>query len=378
MITLKNQLVLQFSIGPFTDFISVEDFKGMEIYEHAGGLRPVLLLTFILRNKDILPYLNQGNIVSLRHGVKDLSTDSMQFSITATSDAKLFEVGSEISIRAAYYNPGFTNFEKSTVYKGKSFDVLSQICATNRLKFNTNVTNSNDLQEWSQDGRTDWTMSSFVADRAFKDLDTFFAYAFDCNNFYFYDVNKLLQAGPKWTLTCYTVGADENSSVVNIPTYMPDDSAQGQLSNLIGKNVETIGYNFDSGEFSYPKHKLKTFTTLGTNNLNINAQGCKSYNFMYTTGEEHANSLQAVNQNRRNLILFSSYAVRVPVPGQYRDFRLLDPVKLIPGQKDNEAEGFYFITGIVRQFADNMYRTNLTLNRESANGIKGDLVQGEK
>ena len=110
----------------------------------------------------------------------------------------------------------------------------------------------------------------------------------------------------------------------------------------------------------------------------MNTTNCQNYNFMVTTGCEHANTITALNQNKRNNILFSSYAVRISVPGQYRDFRLLDPVQLVPAERDAEAEGFYLITGIVRQFADNMYRTNLVLNRESANGIKGNLEQGEK
>ena len=41
MITLKNQLVLQFTLGQFTDFIDIKNFMGMEIIEHAGGLRPI-------------------------------------------------------------------------------------------------------------------------------------------------------------------------------------------------------------------------------------------------------------------------------------------------------------------------------------------------
>ena len=81
---------------------------------------------------------------------------------------------------------------------------------------------------------------------------------------------------------------------------------------------------------------------------------------------------------KRNNILFSSYTVRTSVPDQYRDFRLLDTVKLLPLQRDPDAEGFYIITGIVRQYADGIFRTNLTLNRESGNGIKGNLEAGEK
>ena len=117
---------------------------------------------------------------------------------------------------------------------------------------------------------------------------------------------------------------------------------------------------------------------MGTNNINVNSTNCSTYNYMITSGRDHENIILALNQNKRNNILFSSYTVRLSVPGQYRDFRLLDPVKLIPAERDMDAEGFYLITGIVRQFSDGIYRTNLTLNRESANGIRGNLERGEK
>ena len=82
------------------------------------------------------------------------------------------------------------------------------------------------------------------------------------------------------------------------------------------------------------------------------------------------------NQNFRNNVLFSSYTCHVPVTGQYRDFRLFDVVQLIPSDSDKDAEGIYFITGIAKEYKDMQYTTLLTLNRESANGIKGDLEDG--
>lgn len=378
MIKIENQIVLQFNLGQFSDFISIRDFRGMEIIEHAGGLRPILNIRFLVSNVNILPYLNQGNLIYLRYGINELSNDTMVFEIQGDIKTQQYKLGSEVSLLASFYNQAFSNQAQAHFYEGKSFEVLQQICDEVGLKFKTNVNRTNDQQRWYPQGKKRWPFTRHIVERAFKDDSTFFIHAFDCNNFYFYDVNSLLQQGPRWILSCKECTNSTNSNIVNISNYIPDDSVQGQMSLLAGKNVKTVGYNLDTGEFSYPQHKLKTFTTLGTNNLNINSSNCQNYNFMITSGCEHSNTIKALNQNKRNNILFSSYAVRLSVPGQYRDFRLLDVVQLIPAEKDNEAEGFYIITGIVRQFADNMYRTNLVLNRESANGIKGNLQQGEK
>lgn len=377
MITLKNQLVIQFNLGQFSDFISLKNFKGMQILENAGGLRPILSISFILERLDLIPYLNQGNIISVRYGIKYLNEEVLQFEIQGDNKTKQYNLGSMVTLLASYYNPAFTSVNASNTYTGKSYEVLQQICDSVSLKFTTNVQKTNDKQNWCQDGKTLWEFTSYIGDRAYKDDTTFFTYAFDCNNFYFYNMKDHINNGPKWFLSVNNGGKDENSPIVNIGSYFPDDTLMGQLGQMAGKNVTTIGYNVDTGEFSYPEHKLKTFTTLQTTSLNINATGCQNYNYMITSGKDHENTLQAINQNKRNNTLFSSFVVRVPVPGQFRNFKLLDVVQLIPAERDDECYGYYIISGITRQFANNMYTTNLTLNRESANSIRGDLVQGE-
>ena len=70
MIVLGNQLTLQFSLGSvsnysqFTDFIEIEDLKLMAIQENSGGPRPVLTLTFKIKKENIIPYLNNGKIIT--------------------------------------------------------------------------------------------------------------------------------------------------------------------------------------------------------------------------------------------------------------------------------------------------------------------------
>lgn len=378
MIKLENQLALQFQIADFVDFISIQNFRGMEIIENAGGLRPIMELQFKLENMDMLPYLNQGNIITLMFGIKEPTSDVLQFQIDNDITTKHFQVGSEICLSCSFYKPSFTSKIKSKNYGIlKSYEMLKILASQNQMKFISNVTKSSDKQQWTQEGVTDWTYLNFVAERAYKDSNTFFAYAFDNNNIYFYDVKEQIKMGPKWYLTVNNLGTNKHDNVVNIGTYQTDDSCAGTCSELAGKNVKTIGYNVDTGEFSYPSYNLKTLTTMDTNKLNINATDCENYNYMITSGKDHGNTLEALNQNKRNNILFSSFNVYVPVPHQYRDFKLLDCVQLIPKDKDKQAEGIYFITGIVRQIKNNMYQTNLVLSRESANGIKGEnLVTG--
>ena len=104
----------------------------------------------------------------------------------------------------------------------------------------------------------------------------------------------------------------------------------------------------------------------------MNTTGCQNYRYEICSGAVHENYITAKNQNKRNNVLSSSYQVLVPVPGQFRNFRLLDTVNLITGERDKASEGFYIIAGITKQYENGQYQTNLLLTRESANGLKGD------
>ena len=377
MIELGNQLALQFAIADKTDFLDIEDFHYLRIAKNAGGLRPIINLSFQVNEEDIIAYLNNGNIISLMYGIKEPTSDILQFEICGDSKSKEFRVGSEISLLGAMYNRGFTSQIKSKTYPNMySYQALGEIATQNGLRFVTNVTKTNDKQTWYQSGLKDWDMAKFIASRAYKDPDTFFIFGFDNNSLYFYDIKEHLAQGPKWYLSVSHMGNDENSSIVNIGTYRCDDSQSGQNANFAGKNITNVSYNLDTGEFTNPKYSLKTLTTMQTNQINVSSSGCVNYNYHITTSDEHSFSVEAQNQNFRNNALFSSYRVHVPVAGQYRDFKLFDVVQLIPAESDKEAEGFYFITGIANEYKDNLYTTILTLNRESANGIKGDLIGG--
>ena len=186
MIILGNQLALQFAIGERTDFLDIEDFHYMRIAENAGGLRPVLNLRFQVQDEEIIPFLNSGNIISLMYGITQPSSDILQFEILGDDKTKDYHVGSTVDILGAMYNRGFTSQVKSfTFQKKKSYEALQMLATRNNLKFITNVTKTNDMQDWHQSGQTDWQMLNQIAPRAFKDMETFYTFGFDNNNMYF-------------------------------------------------------------------------------------------------------------------------------------------------------------------------------------------------
>lgn len=383
MIVLGNQLVLQFSIGNKSnyllknDFLAVQDFKYMRIAENAGGLCPIIDLTFAITDPEVIPYLNTGNVITIVFGKDEPSSSVMQFEIGGDVKSKNFRVGQTVSLLGSLHNRAFTDQKRTGSMTGKSYEVLQMIAARDKLNFKTNANiKTTDSQLWAQCGKTDWTFSSYIANRAYKDSDTFFVHGFDCENFYLYDLKEHIKEGIRWILTTNHVGSNEKDCIVNIGSYSCHNKNAGTNADIVGKNVTNVCYNLDTGTFSNPKHSLKTFTTMDTDKVNINSTDCINYNYQITTSDEHSFSAEAQNQNYRNNVLYSSYTCHVPVTGQYRDFRLFDVVALVPGDSDPEAEGIYFITGIAKEFKDKQYSVLLTLNRESANGIRGDLEGG--
>ena len=55
----------------------------------------------------------------------------------------------------------------------------------------------------------------------------------------------------------------------------------------------------------------------------------------------------------------------------------MDIVQLLPADPDMTEAGLYLITGIVNQYRDGKYQTNLVLNREGVNGMRGDALPEE-
>ncbi len=376
MITLANQIQIQFSVGSFSDFITIENFKSMELLENAGGVRPILNVSFQLDDLSILPYLNKGNIITLSFGITALSSDVYNFEIENDFKIKQYTTGSLITLLCSAYNPKFCSYIKArTFQQQKSYEVLKQLASDNNLNFVTNVTKTLDTQDWEQLGQTDWTFLHEVWQSSYLDTSTFFSYAFDNNNLYFYNMKELIAAGPKWILTTSGMGVDSNSSTVTIDSYLASNDAAGSCAQLAGKNLNIVNYDLDSGTFSSPTYSLQSFTTMNTNKLNLNTQNCQTYEYTISSDSNHNNDITAINQNKRNNILYSSYNCHVPVLNQYRNFKLLDCVQLKPSTPDEEAQGFYIITGIAHQYKNQIFQTVLTLNRESENGLRGsDLV----
>ena len=379
MLSIKNQFNYSFLLGPYPDFISPENLDLFTLKINAGGIRPVINLKFHLENEGLIPYLNQGNKLwcSCAPASKHIFND-IPFLIEGDACNKQYKLGSNVSLIAGLYKPAIFNCKCEKTYEQKtSYEVFKDISEANLncpFNFMSNALRTNDRQNWYVNGETLWTFMNRSYCEAYKDKNTFFGYGMDCEYLYLMDIREKLKAGVTWTLSMkHATNLDSN--VINIGSYFPDESRVGKMGDLAGKNDKVVGFDVDSGEYTEPSYNLQSYTTMGTTDLNMNTEGEKNYTYSFTNGEKHEHYLEAINQNKRNNILFSSYKVYVPIPHEYVPFRLFDVVKLIPNDTDKAAEGFYLVSGICYQFKNKLFQTNVLLTRESANNITGENLQ---
>ena len=372
MINFCNQFTITFTLGNNKDFIDAENFKSFNLYYSAGNKRPTMDMQFKLNNDKVIPYLNSGNILTLSFGKSEIKKDVLQFQLTGDDSDRQFTVGSEIKITGAFYKPEFTDYIGYECFKNKSsIEVLLQIAKEHNFTLVSNVGKTNDRQNWYRESDTVWNYIDTVWTHSYLNDDTFFIYAMDCDNIYFYDMRKLCQSGAKWLIT-NKYASSESSNVINIPGYKVTNT-YGKVSNLVGKNLNISVYNVDTGRLLLQDYKLKSFTVIDSNKMNINSSNCLDYDYGIISEDVHENYVKAYNQNIRNNIMYQTFEIYASTD-QFKDVRLLDPVMLNVYPQDDRLSGLAFITGIVYQFTPGQFKINLTINKEAPSGLKGDTL----
>lgn len=377
MIKFDGQIVYTFSIGDKKDFISVENLKSFRLFETAGNIRPIMHLSFELEDKDLIKYLNAGNILTISFGVDEVKKETIMFELFNDDTNLNRNLGYDTTIKGALYLPKFTNDSGCHYYGNKtSLEVISSIAEDNKFNLNTNIKKTNDKQEWFVQGQTTWDflrelwLSSYIND------DTFTSLAFDDSNIYFYDMKELCSQPAKWIFSNERL-TNENSNVINIGGYTVSND-YGNVSQLIGKNLINKVYNIDTGEFQDISYKLKNFTTIESDKLNLNSNDCKDYQYSIISNDNHSNYVKAWNQNVRNNIMYSTFNIYTQTAGQLKKLKLLDTVKFELYPKDERLDGIAFITGIVYEYNFGNLNINVTLNKEAPSGIVGsNLKEGD-
>lgn len=372
-IQLKDQFILQVDLGGKQDFLSVQDFLAFEYYRKAGQCLPTMSLSFIVRDPSIVPYINSGNDITISLGRDSLSADTYTFSIFSDGSTRESEVGDKITIYGIAYKDSFSRSHGCQSYGYKnSLSVLKEV-TSNYFNFVTNIDYSNDSQIWCRCG-SPWDFCREVATSAFVDENTFIMSAFDCNNFYFYDVKRHLRESTPWVFYPSVISLDERSRIVNYIEATPINNS-GVYNYLANYNGEAKVYRLLDDKYETVKPKLHNFTTLGKKVLNMSKnQTSKSY--YLDCGNTHRNYNLARLQNIRSNIIYSSVNVAVRTMGFNKAINLLDTAILNEEGTQGRNDGYYFVSEISTKIVDLSVIMDVKLSRESPSYIKGNLVEG--
>ena len=378
MIQFGN-FIFKFSIGEGPageDFIAPDNLKSFRLHEEVGNLRPIIVMSFELTKKSIIPYLNSGNILKISFGLDKPDKDVMLFQLCGDDTNRDYTLGYIMEIRAALYIPKFTNKIGCKNYGNKtSLQVMQAIASSNNFELKTNLTKTNDKQEWCRIGETEWNYMKKLWLHSYLNKDTFMAFGFDAKNIYFYDMKLLSSQPAKWTFSSMEIG-NKGSSIVNIGWYTTKND-YGMLEDLIGRNLITKTYNIDTGTFKSETYALTNFSSINSNKLSINNTNASDYSYAVISNDVHENYIKAYNQNIRNNLMYSTYSIYCPTGGQFKKLKLLDTVKFQVYPQDNRLDGIAYITSIVYQYEQGRFNMNITLNKPCPSGLRGEQLQTE-
>lgn len=370
MIEIKGQFVCRITVGPFQDFILTEDLIEMVYFESAGLSIPFMSISFILRNLKVLRYFNEGNIINVSMGRDELNLSDMQFMLTGDIANKNYTLGSDVTIKGVLYKPKFILLGKENKYSGSSISVLNEICSKH-FTVVSNVAKTNDTQDWFQTGISDRQMVRDLWFHSYINNKTFIAMGFDSNTIRIKDIRKSLLEDDPWIFSMNVVPRGESSKIVHFGQFWTKND-YGAVNNCIGRGLSQVSFNVDTGEVSYLDSKLKNFSVISSNKLNILDVDVKKFSYSYMSDEVSNTYDVAFKQNIRNLLMFSSFKIYIPVSGPFKQFRLLDSVKLEEASVGSRASGRSFITRIYYTIKDRRLYTNLTLCKEAPNELRGD------
>ena len=370
-IKLENQFVCQFSIGPYEDFILLEDLQELKYIEYAGNVLPTIELQFILRNKDVVNYFNEGNILNVSLGRTQLDMIDLQFRLTDDDSTKNFSLGQNITLYGVLSLPEFTHKTKVKMWgKKTSIEVISELVKKYFI-FKTNINRTIDQQYFYQQNQTDWEFLDEVWLHSYINNKTFIALGFDCNTLFLKDIAKALESENPWTITCNKI-SNENSKIINIAGYITSNS-YGLANDIMGRNNIPLITNTETGKESFLDYRSVSLTSIGTDKLNKMSSNNSNFLNFYNNSNVSSNYDTAFRQNLDNLLTYSNYRIIAQYAGQFKTLKVLDIVNLDNDSFDERTCGKAFVTRIIYHLVNKKLMTNIMICKEGPNDLKGEL-----
>lgn len=375
MIGVAGQYRFLVSIAGEEDFLIESDLQELKIVEEAGNVLPSFSIVFILQDRTILKYLNEGNPFEIAFGVDDLELTNIRFRIFGKPYiSKLTQHQYLIKLVGLYDAIKYYSDCKVGVTAPMSGIEAIINAAGNHFEVDTNIQRSQDRQSWIQ---------SNISDKSFVNqvwMHSYLPGSFPAigisgeGDFIIRDIKKLSKEKYKWIFTSTDIN---KSNEIAIESWVLGSST-GFANAWMGYEREKPLWNPDTGIASISKPSLQPLLATTSSLDRLGEVGTRADDFGILNENVHANYHRAFQQNLGYLSLFSSGSViLLQFTGRYIGVKVLDLVFLRDLDIDLKgAEGYYsgsyLVSRVARIVESKKFVTLVQLTRESLSELQGE------
>ena len=348
------------------------------IEEFTGGSLPQFEFVFTTADFKVLSKINEGSTVSCTYGKTSDKTDEMTM-IIQKFQYTVFDTD-YLRIDLKGFIGTTTHLQKCEIkgWKAKtSLDVIKEVAGID-YKVKSKATTPSDTQNWI---RQNTPANIFIEDvwrHSYISDDNFLIYAINRKGeFVINDYKNATSGKEKWE---FVAGETKGNKIMVSPTYSIQ-SNHGLVNNIAVYERERRVFDIEKGgkdeKVTTPS---KSPVLASGSKINVQSKDPKNYGKVRSKHEAvHDNYHKAVYNNVSKTALHGITEIEIETDSAYNDYELYDIAKfenwkIDPKDKDTELlSGLFLITRISRYWANNRFRTAITLSKDAMNNIKGSL-----
>lgn len=378
MIGYDNQYVFSFNLGEIRNFIEEPELTSFIIIEKAGFTLPQFELHFSSSDEDIIPRLNEGQILSVQYGSSRDSLQEAELSIVG------FPIVKESMTERTYILTGFINrLPYMNTPRNKITNRISGLQAVREtvestgFRFISNVEQSEDRQRWIQSRETDYKFVKNTLLRSTAKNNSFFASAITTDSrFKMIDIVKYIRdVDYDWK---FTNNVQSNRDILYDES-MGIESNTGTVASIVGYGREKIQYNLDSGVTTKILKKPTPTLSLSRDLPYLESIDKRSNSIGVINSNVHPKYHESYLNNITRLVSLSGIKVTLTIPNnRYVPIEPLDKVMFKDKNLDQFGtnvtseftSGLYIVGSVSKELMQKRFVTTVTLYRESFNSIR--------
>lgn len=378
MLGTVGQYLVDFQLGSEKNFINPDDYFSFTIKEYAGNIIPEFDLTFISHNNTLEGLLHEGTLIKCKIG---RSVDTLQ---DATLYCTVWDSAKQGGNSKIFNISGFclpltfaVDYKYSSIVKKSAVEAVIEVAKKTFKVVKTNITKSNDSQNWIQPHQSD---KDFIQKTLYRaDLgDSFPAMAitFD-GKFILKDIKKdLADKNNLFDWKFIRNSQPKNDKEINYVADPVFSSNTGLINKIIGYGFDLTALIVDTAKLVESKIDAKPIMANAKKVGGVETSTRKKIAGIQQTENVHTNYQKSYYSNLTNLLNLSRVEAHFSFESKFYPIKPLDKVMLMEtdihqGMTSSENQsGIYYVTYVSRTIQLKQFITTIKVNRESVNQVK--------